>query len=43
MKPIVQVFQLKTLTILYLITNLQHIKNYIKMQPILLMLVTAMS
>ena len=42
MKPIVQVFQVKTLTILNQTANLQLTKNYIKIQPILLMFVTAM-
>ena len=42
MKPIVRVFKVKTLTILYKTSNLQHTKNYIKTQLILLMFVTAM-
>ena len=41
MKPIVRVFHVKTLTVLYKTTNLQHSKNYIKIQPILLTFVTA--
>ena len=43
MKPIVQVFHLKKLTLLHYSANLQYIKNYVKIQPILLTFVTAMS